>query len=137
MNSYVLINGVNDAERILNKMGKKILIIDDEEKLVSNIKMFLELNGYQVLTAYNGKEGLEAAQNNKPDIIVSDIMMPEMDGYTMLREMKFDETLKDIPVIMLTAKEGMSEMCEIEGASEFLTKPFDMNVLLDAIKKFE
>ena len=118
-------------------MGKKILLIDDEQRLVANLKVFLELNGYEVFTAYNGREGLQLANDNCPDLIVTDIMMPEMDGYTLLKELKMSAQLQNVPVIMLTAKNGLSDLCEIEGAAEFIPKPFDLNRLLEVIKQHE
>lgn len=116
-------------------MATKILVVDDEEKLTNNVKVFLELNGYDVCVAHNGKEGIAKARAEKPNLIVSDVMMPVMDGYTMLKELKFDQQLKDIPVVMLTAKEGLSDLCEIEGAAQFLPKPFDLIALLDVVSK--
>ena len=118
-------------------MEKKILLIDDEQRLVANLKVFLELNGYEVLTAYDGKEGFQIAQDTIPDIIITDIMMPEMDGYTLLKELKMHTKLQNIPVIMLTAKDGLSDLCEIEGASDFIAKPFDLNTLLDVVKQYD
>ena len=117
-------------------MAKKILVVDDEEKLISNLKVFLEINGYEVTTAANGQEGLDAARKEKPDLVISDVMMPKMDGYTMLKEFKFTEGLENVPVIMLTAKDGLSDLCEIEGAAQFLVKPFELNMLLEVVKKY-
>lgn len=117
-------------------MGKKILLVDDEVKLAANLKVFLEINGYEVNMAHNGKEGIEAALNNPPDLIISDVMMPVMDGYTMLKEIKVEPKLQNIPVIMLTAKDGLSDLCEIEGSAQFLVKPFDLNMLLEVVKKY-
>lgn len=114
---------------------KKILLVDDEEKLTRNLKVFLELNGYDVTTANNGKDGVEAAKECQPDLIISDIMMPQMDGYTMLKTIKSDLSLTSIPVIMLTAKDGLSDLCEIEGSAQFLVKPFELNMLLEVVKK--
>jgi DNA-binding response OmpR family regulator len=116
-------------------MPKRVLVVDDEEKLVANLKVFLELNGYEVFTGYNGEEGLEQARAHKPDLIISDVMMPKMDGYTMLKELKMDDSLANIPVVMLTAKDGLSDLCEIEGSSQFLVKPFDLSMLLDVVQK--
>ena len=118
-------------------MIKKVLVVDDEEKLRENVKVFLELNDYEVCTAPNGEEGLQSARENRPDLIIADIMMPKMDGYTMLRELKFSNDLKNIPVIMLTAKDGLSDLCEIEGSAEFIVKPFELEQLLGTIKKFD
>ena len=117
-------------------MAKKVLIVDDEEKLVANLKVFLELNGYEIFTGYNGEEGLEQARTHKPDLIISDVMMPKMDGYTMLKEIKMDEDLASVPVVMLTAKDGLSDLCEIEGSAQFLVKPFDLSMLLDVVQKY-
>jgi CheY-like chemotaxis protein len=98
--------------------------------------VFLELNGYQVVLAHNGRDGIVKAREERPNLIISDVMMPIMDGYTMLKEMKFDPQLKNIPVIMLTAKEGLSDLCEIEGAVQFLVKPFDLTTLLEVVGKY-
>lgn len=117
-------------------MAKKILLVDDEVKLASNLKVFLEINGYEVAMAHNGQEGIVAARQERPSLIISDVMMPVMDGYTMLKEIKSDLEFKDVPVIMLTAKDGLSDLCEIEGSAEFLVKPFDLNMLLEVVKKY-
>ena len=116
-------------------MTKKILVVDDEEKLAANLKVFLELNGYEVFAGHNGEEGLKLAREHKPDLIISDIMMPIMDGYTMLKELKVDNAMVDVPVIMLTAKDGLNDLCEIEGSAQFLVKPFDLSLLLEVVKK--
>lgn len=117
-------------------MSKKILVVDDEVKLASNVKVFLELNGYDVKMAHNGQEGINVASEFIPDLIISDVMMPVMDGYTMLKELKVNSSLQNIPVIMLTAKDGLSDLCEIEGSAQFLVKPFDLNMLLEVVQKF-
>ena len=120
----------------MEKKNKKVLLVDDEVKLVATVKVFLELNGYDVVTAHNGQEGLQVARAEIPDLIVSDIMMPVMDGYSMLKELKTDVKFKDIPVIMLTAKDGLSDLCEIEGARQFLVKPFDLEMLVQVVQRF-
>ncbi|MBU1863470.1 MAG: response regulator [Candidatus Omnitrophica bacterium] len=116
-------------------MNKTILLVEDEVKLRTNIKVFLEMNGYQTVEAGNGEEGLRAVRKSAPDLIITDIMMPKMDGYSLLRELKCDDQLKKIPVIVLTAKEGLRDLCTIEGAVEFLAKPFELNAILEIIKK--
>jgi len=113
-----------------------ILVVDDEVSLRTNLKVFLELNGHTIEMAVDGVDGLEKAAQINPDLIVSDVMMPRMDGYTMLKELKFTPALENIPVIMLTAKDGLSDLCEIEGAIEFLLKPFDFNALLEIVNKY-
>jgi DNA-binding response OmpR family regulator len=116
-------------------MAKRILVVDDEEKLAANLKVFLELNGYEVFCGHDGEQGLAEARAHKPDLIISDVMMPKMDGYTMLKELKMDQSLAGIPVVMLTAKDGLSDLCEIEGSAQFLVKPFDLSMLLDVVQK--
>ena len=116
-------------------MAKKILIVDDEEDFVDMVKMRLKANGYETSEAYNGTEGLKKAENENPDLILLDIMMPKKDGYTMLRELKVKDATKSIPVIVLTAKSGMKELFEIEGVRDFITKPFDSEDFLLRIAK--
>ena len=78
----------------------KILIVDDEITFIKTAQIRLEAIGYEVITANHGLAGLEKAENEKPNLIILDILMPMMDGYTMLREIRQKEDLKDIPVIM-------------------------------------
>ncbi|HUM28307.1 MAG TPA: response regulator, partial [Anaerolineales bacterium] len=82
-------------------MPQTILIVDDEKRLVSLVQSYLMQEGYRVVTAYNGKEALPIAQKEKPDLIILDIMMPEMNGYDFMRTHR---TEADTPIIMLTAK---------------------------------
>ncbi|HEY1074802.1 MAG TPA: response regulator [Patescibacteria group bacterium] len=80
-----------------------ILIIDDNERLITSYRDFLQEAGLTITTATNGEEGLKKAAQHKPDLILLDLMMPEMDGLTMLKTLKKDDTLKDIPVMVMTA----------------------------------
>jgi DNA-binding response OmpR family regulator len=114
---------------------KKILIIDDEIELVNLVKMRLEANGYDVLTANSGLEGLSQAISALPDLVVLDIAMPEMDGYTTLQKLKGDEKTKDIPVIMLTAYGKMKSLFEMEGVSDYIVKPFDPKDFVSRVNK--
>ena len=114
---------------------KKILFVDDEEHLRGNVQRYLELNEFEVILANDGAEGLEMIKKEKPDLVITDVMMPRMDGFTMLREIKSSEAMRDIPVIMLTAKESIRDLYEMQGASDFIPKPFDMGSLLDAVNK--
>ncbi|NJB72175.1 DNA-binding response OmpR family regulator [Saonia flava] len=115
---------------------KKILLIEDDLSLRENTAELLELSGYEVITAPNGKVGIETAVKNVPDIIVCDIMMPETDGYGVLKELSANETTKHIPFIFLSAK---TEHREIRrgmdlGADDYLTKPFEEDDLISAIE---
>src|SRR5689334_3107104 len=83
---------------------KTILIVDDEENLVRLLEMNLRRYGYRILKAGDGLEGLQAAEENRPDLIVSDVNMPHLDGFGMLERLKANDALADIPVVMLTAR---------------------------------
>ena len=85
-------------------MAKKILLVDDEKHIVRLVQVNLERMGHTVITAYDGPEALEKVKTDKPDLIVLDVMMPQMDGFEVLKRLKSDPTTRDIPVIMLTAK---------------------------------
>lgn len=115
--------------------GKTILLVDDEPDFVKMVKMRVEANGYEAVTAFDGVEGLKIAREVEPDLILLDVMMPRKDGYTVLRELKKDESTKNIPVIALTAKSGMDGLFDIEGVEYFVTKPFDADDLMAKIKK--
>ena len=103
----------------------KILVVDDEELLVKGIRFNLQNDGYEVITGTNGREAVEIAKLHNPDLIVLDVMMPEMDGLTacaMIRE------FSDVPIILLTAKtEDMDKLMGFDqGADDYLTKPFNI-----------
>lgn len=116
-------------------MGKKILIVDDDSDVRSLMKMRLEIVGYDVVIAQDGMEGLEVAAVEKPDLILLDVMMPRMDGYTFVREIKQREGIKDIPIIILTSRSGMKDLFEIEGARDYVTKPYEPEDLIKTIRK--
>ncbi|MGM0640156.1 MAG: response regulator transcription factor [Thermotogota bacterium] len=114
---------------------KKILVVDDSNILRRIITFNLKAAGYEVLEAVNGKEGLETVENENPDMIFLDIMMPVMDGFTVLKELKSKEYSK--PVVVLTAKGGESdeETAISLGAKRVLTKPFSPKLLVDTVKE--
>lgn len=118
-----------------------ILIVDDNEQNIYQLKVFLEGNGYETVAAYDGSEALEKAKTNPPDLIISDILMPVMDGFTLCREWRKDERLKSIPFIFYTATyihEQDREFALSLGADEFLVKPHEpedfLKVIREAIK---
>ena len=115
---------------------KKILIVDDEADLVETIRFPLELEGFKVLAAYNGEEGLNQARTEKPDLILLDLMLPKLDGYKICRLLKFDDRYKHIPIFMLTAKTQEKDkiLGKETGADEYFTKPFDIDGLIAKIK---
>ncbi len=114
---------------------RKILVVEDEAELTGAIQIRLEQAGYEVLTAYDGQEGLEKARVENPDLIVLDLMLPKMDGYKVCRMLKFDEKYKKIPVVMLTARaqEKDEDLGYEVGADAFITKPFKYQALLAKI----
>ena len=117
-------------------MEKTILVIDDNNDIRENTAEILELAGYKTLTAENGKKGVEAATKGKPDLIVCDIMMPELDGYGVLHLLRKNSDTQNIPFIFLTAKTERSDFRKgMEmGADDYVTKPFEDIELLNAIE---
>jgi DNA-binding LytR/AlgR family response regulator len=124
-------------------MCKKILLIEDEPDLIDNLKTLLESHHYSVLTANNGLEGINCIKECSPDLIICDIMMPEMDGYEVIKELNKNPKLSLIPFIFLTAKVDRKDLRKgMEfGADDYLFKPFGAKELLSAIQtrltKFE
>lgn len=113
-----------------------ILAIEDELQIRLNLQQILELGGYQALVAQDGQEGLEIARQHHPDLIISDIMMPRLDGYGVLEALRQDPSLVNIPVILLTAKADRHDQrkgMEL-GADDYLTKPFTPPELLAAVE---
>ena len=115
---------------------KKILVIEDNKDILENTAEILELSNYNVCTAINGKIGVEQALINKPDIILCDIMMPELDGYGVLHMIQKNPELQSIPFIFLTAKTEQNEIRKgmSLGADDYILKPFDATDLLNAIE---
>ena len=117
-------------------MAKRILVIDDNNDLRENTAEILDLAGYKTFTAENGKRGVEVATKEKPDVIVCDIMMPELDGYGVLHLLRKNPDTQNIPFIFLTAKTERSDFRKgMEmGADDYVTKPFEDIELLNAIE---
>jgi DNA-binding response OmpR family regulator len=115
------------TERNRTTRGKRVLVCDDERLIVRLIQINLERHGYIVLTAFDGKEGLEKARREIPDMIVMDLAMPYLDGAQVLRALRHDELTAEIPVILLTAQTEDSDVVHgyCAGADVFLPKPFD------------
>lgn len=109
---------------------KKILIVDDEPNIIKMVEVRLRANNYDVITASNGSEGLEKAKNEKPDLIILDMMMPKVDGFQFFKTIRKDPEQSNIPIMMLTARGAMKDTFETLGAEEFITKPFESEDLL-------
>lgn len=117
---------------------KKILCIEDEPEMIDLIRLILERKGFEVLGAMGGKEGLEVIRREMPDLILLDLMMPEVDGWEVFRQMRADEKLKDIPVIVVTAKAQSIDKVlglHIAKVDDYVTKPFGPQELVKSVNK--
>ena len=117
-------------------MGR-VLVIDDEPDVLLLCRVNLQHAGHEVFEAEDGEHGIADAVTHRPDAIVLDLMLPNQDGYQVLRELRADERTRDVPVLVLTAKVQMEDhrrSLEL-GADAFLTKPFSPEVLCDAVKE--
>lgn len=114
----------------------KILVIDDDNAINELIKVNLELACYTVITALDGSKGYALAKQEIPDLIILDVMMPEIDGYTVAKRVRENETTKDIPIIMLTALNMLQNKVQgfNIGIDDYLVKPFEMEELLARVK---
>lgn len=114
-------------------MANTILVVDDEERIVKLLKSYLEQENFKVLTASDGREALFVAREGRPDLIVLDLMMPEMDGYTFLRQHRQE---RETPIILLTARvEETDKVLGLElGADDYVTKPFSPRELTARIR---
>jgi DNA-binding response OmpR family regulator len=116
-------------------MPKRILVVDDDENILNLEKTILEQKGFDVTTAAGGAQALGILADHAFDLILLDVMMPEVDGFTVCRKIKEDTRLKDIPVIFLTAKGGGEALAEgfESGAVMYINKPFTANKLLTIV----
>ncbi|MFQ6133096.1 MAG: response regulator transcription factor [Armatimonadota bacterium] len=116
---------------------KRILVVDDEKHIVRLVEVNLRRAGYEVDKAYDGKEALEVLANQKPDMIILDVMMPQMDGFEVLKELRGNPETAEIPVIMLTAKAQDADVFRgwQAGVDSYLTKPFSPMELLTFVKR--
>jgi len=121
----------------MTELKRRILVIEDEKEMLEAVRLRLEANSYEVIAASDGAEGLSQARSEKPDLIVMDIMLPKMDGFTVCRMLKFDENYKNTPIIMLTARTQEMDVARGKemGADAYLTKPFKSEELLAKIKE--
>lgn len=119
------------------KRKKKILVVDDQKHIVRLVQITLEKAGYEVVTAYDGVEALEKVEQEAPDMLVLDVMMPRMDGFEVLKKLQADAKTRDIPVIMLTAKAQDADIFRgwSSGVSSYLTKPFNPRELLTFVER--
>ena len=114
----------------------RILIVDDEADLVSVLRIGLEIEGFEVIAASDGEEGLKKAREERPDLVVLDLMLPKLDGYRVCRALKFDERYRGLPIVILSARSGEQDrrLAFDMGADAFVTKPYDMAALVKLIR---
>ncbi|MFC2070470.1 PleD family two-component system response regulator [Chloroflexota bacterium] len=119
-------------------MPKVILVVEDDERSLRLIRDLLHVSGYKTLEATNGEIGVELAKANKPDLILMDIMMSKMDGYTACHAIKSNKDTKAIPIIMVTSldQDLNRELGKGVGADGYITKPVNQKELIDTLKRF-
>lgn len=115
-------------------MPKKILLTDDDKDLVEVMSLRLEKEGYTILRAYDGEECLEKAKDELPDLIIMDVSMPKLDGYSTFKALRADKAVRHIPVIILTAKDQMEDIFKMEGVKDFFVKPFEYETVAQKIR---
>lgn len=118
-------------------MSKKILVVDDEIELVNVIKIRLEANGYEVISAYDGQEALEKVNKENPDLIILDLIMPKMDGHKVIAMLKYDQRYMKTPIIIFTGSgvKGNEKFSQDFSPAAYINKPVDSDVLLAKIKE--
>jgi len=119
------------------KTKKQVLCIEDDQEMIDLISLILARKGFEVIGARSGAFGLEIIQNNKPDLILLDLMMPEMDGWEVYQQIKSDEATQNIPVIVVTAKAQSIDRVlglHIAKVDDYISKPFSPQELLDSIE---
>ena len=115
---------------------KVILCIEDEQEMIDLIRLILGRRGFEILGANGGKEGLELVRKSHPDLVLLDLMMPEMDGWEVYQQMKADETTRNIPVIIVTAKAQSIDRVlglHIAKVDDYIAKPFSPQELLSSV----
>ena len=114
----------------------RILVVDDESDLVSVLRFGLEIEGFEVIEAADGEEGLRLARERQPTLMLLDLMLPKMDGYKVCRSLKFDERYKRMPILILSARSGEQDrkLALEMGADAFISKPYDMKDLVAKIR---
>ncbi len=116
-------------------MLKKILIVEDEKQMQQMVSMRLKAAGYEVITADDGRQAMEQVVQYVPDLVITDVLMPVMDGFSLYKELKKGAATKDIPVLILTARGQMEDTFKVVGADDFIAKPFEAEELLSKVEE--
>jgi len=117
---------------------KRVVCIEDEPEMIDLVRLILGRKGFQVIGANGGVEGLDTVRREKPDLILLDLMMPDMDGWEVYQQFKADESLKDIPVVVVTAKAQSIDKVlglHIAKVDDYITKPFGPQELLESVEQ--
>ncbi len=117
---------------------KRILCIEDHPEMIELVKLILGRRGYEVEGALGGKEGLEAIAQNPPDLVLLDLMMPDLDGWEVFRQIRVNEAMKAVPVIVITAKSQNIDRVlglQIAGVDDYITKPFGPKELIESVER--
>jgi two-component system response regulator VicR len=118
--------------------NKVVVCIEDEPEMIDLVKLILGRKGFELIGAVGGREGLETVRRLKPDLVLLDLMMPDMDGWEVYQQMKADDELKDIPVVVVTAKAQSIDKVlglHIAKVDDYVTKPFGPKELLHSVRK--
>lgn len=116
---------------------KKVLIIDDEKNILESVAMYLSGHDFEVMTSLEGIEGIRLAKDKLPDIILLDLILPDMDGYLVCKTLKGNSATEDIPVVVVSAKSQKEDVEKADecGASDYILKPFEPRELIEIINK--
>jgi DNA-binding response OmpR family regulator len=126
------------GEVLMAAENKRVVCIEDEPEMIDLVRLILGRKGFNVIGANGGVEGLEIVRREKPDIILLDLMMPDMDGWEVYQQIKADEILRDIPVVVVTAKAQSIDKVlglHIAKVDDYITKPFGPQELLESVEK--
>ena len=122
----------------MDEAVRRAVYIEDEQEMIDLVKLILSRKRFEVIGANGGREGLDAVRKNSPDVILLDLMMPDMDGWEVYQQLKADEVTRDIPVIVITAKaQNIDKVLALHIAKvdDYIPKPFTPNDLLDSIDR--
>lgn len=129
---------LSDQEAALNKQSKRLACIEDEAEMIDLVRLILGRRGYTILGANGGREGLDLVRRELPDLVLLDLMMPDMDGWDVYHQIKSDELTRDIPVIVITAKaQNIDKILglSIAKVEDYIAKPFSPQELLDRVEQ--
>ena len=122
----------------MESQAKRVVCIEDEPEMIDLVRLILGRKGFEVIGANGGVEGLDAVRREKPDLVLLDLMMPDMDGWEVYQQMKADPELRDIPVVVVTAKAQSIDKVlglHIAKVDDYITKPFGPQELLESVAK--